>query len=116
MIKKINKENLCISCFDQISSPLCSECKMRELSYKLFDYGFAQIEIESILVQIDGALPTETENRISCVICSKNKVSLCSKCFSDLTRHVIRKHCIKNINFLFEFQEEVEVSEFWREQ
>ena len=83
--------NSCIICEDSISDPACGVCYIKQIKVLLNDFKFHYIAKETILRKIKNEFPIESLNNTKCILCQREKVTICRHCFSIILVSVLRE-------------------------
>ena len=102
--------NLCVICDDTISDPVCRSCYVRQTEILLNDLNLNELSKKIILKKIKNKFPLETLNKINCILCAKENVSICRYCFSIILTSTLRsanftEDSIENFGFYPENEE-----------
>jgi len=91
MVIKIFSSNLCATCSDCISDPVCRKCYIKQVSILLNDFGLPEIGNKIVLDKIKKKFPIENLNETKCILCREQNVILCRYCFSLLLTGILRE-------------------------
>lgn len=91
MVVNILNSNLCTVCEDSISDPVCRNCYIKQVGILLNDLNLHEIAIEIILNKIKDDFPISNINNTRCILCGKEKVTMCRYCFSIILRNILRE-------------------------
>lgn len=83
--------NSCIICKYSISDPVCKSCYVKEMGILLNDLRLHEITVEIILNKIKSNFPASNLNDTKCILCRKEKVTLCRYCFSIILKNILRE-------------------------
>ena len=87
----VSEQNLCVSCYDTITNPVCEACHQREVSIWLKDVGIDSKTSKHIIEEIKESMPEEAMNENICILCGRNTLSTCSYCFFLASAKVLKK-------------------------
>jgi len=83
--------NSCIVCEDSISDPVCRSCYIKQIGILLNDLHLHEIAGEIILNKIKGKFPISNLNNTKCILCGREKVTMCRYCFSIILTNILRE-------------------------
>jgi|SRR3989338_8672489 len=110
MVKVID---LCTSCVQIITNPICPYCFSRQVIMWLRDKNIEPQKMKKIqkllktLVQEAEITPSDTR----CIICGADRVNLCAYCFTSKASNILEKNTDKKITD--EFKEDFN-TEIWQ--
>ena len=87
----INKQNLCIQCYEPISNPVCIDCHLREVAVWLRDQEMSEMVKSIILTGLKNRLLKGSINENMCIICDKHTLSTCSYCFFSVATTILKE-------------------------
>ena len=87
----ITEQNLCVSCYEPITNPVCEACHLREINAWLEDIDLSKAIKSLVIEEIRKNLPEEAMNENKCILCGKNTLSTCSYCFFLVSARVLKK-------------------------
>jgi hypothetical protein len=77
----MEEENLCISCFETITHPICEWCYIKQITKWLEHAGINGIKKEKIIAVLKQNMTREMSTENTCILCHKEEVKICSYCF-----------------------------------
>jgi hypothetical protein len=82
IMEEVFKDNdVCVRCLEPISNPVCVHCYMKEIVAWMEDKEIESLAKSIIFTTIERRIEAEAENSTKCVLCKKEKITLCSYCF-----------------------------------
>jgi hypothetical protein len=86
----MEEKNLCISCFEPITNPICEWCYLKQIDRWLEHSGVNNKKREAIQLKLREALTPEIETNTNCVLCG-DEVKVCSYCFLIRVTKTLKK-------------------------
>jgi hypothetical protein len=83
--------NSCIVCEDSISDPVCRTCYIKQIGVLLNDLHLHEIATDIILNKIRDKFPISNLKNTKCVLCGREKVTMCRHCFSIILTNILRE-------------------------
>lgn len=83
--------NSCVICEDSISDPVCRGCYLKQIGILLNDFHLHEIAAEIILKKIKDTFSISNLNNTKCILCEREKVTMCRYCFSIILRNILRE-------------------------
>lgn len=88
-MKLTMQKDECIMCSQQITNPICAKCNFHHFVLWLNDQSIPLKIRTSIIRKIKTRLFKENTNKLNCIICNENEVSICSYCFFKKIGHIL---------------------------
>lgn len=86
----MNEKNLCISCYEPITHPICEWCYLKQIDRWLEHSGVNDKKRNIINFKLREALSPEVESTTTCVLCGE-EVRTCSYCFLIRVTRILKK-------------------------
>ena len=83
--------NTCILCEDSISDPVCRSCYINQIGSLLYTFKIHPLINTIILRKIKKKFPIDTLNNMGCILCQREKVTMCRYCFSIILNNILRE-------------------------
>lgn len=100
-------EDLCTSCIQPITNPICPSCLAEEVVIWLRDKETSKNQIKRVREEFKRLIQTAEDipSTIECIVCGCNKVSLCTYCFTLKVVRIMRAN-VSDDKVLEDFDEE----------
>lgn len=79
--KMVRNQQVCVSCYQGISNPICEKCHTKQLAVWLNDYDANPKIITNIIRRMRKSFSIEKANDALCIICGTELVSICTYCY-----------------------------------
>ena len=86
----MEEKNLCISCYEPITHPICERCYLKQIDRWLEHSGVNLRKRVSIQTKLRQVLTPEIESNTTCVLCG-DEVKICSYCFLIKVTKTLKK-------------------------
>lgn len=95
--------NLCTSCVQVITNPICPNCFSKHVINWLRDRNLPNYNINIIKKQLRKLVneSEETPSNNKCIICGTKRVNLCTYCFTNKALDIIEKNTLEEIQNKF---------------
>lgn len=80
---------VCSSCFQGVSNPVCEKCYTKQLAFWLKDYAPNNQALNKIVKKIKSDFSYD-QTDTACINCEQEKVSICTYCYFFKIERILR--------------------------
>lgn len=96
--------DLCYSCMQIISNPICPECFSKEIQAWIRDKNLKNYELKNINneLKILTIRAQENPSETPCILCGFKRVNLCTHCFTIKAGEIVKRNLSSQIYHKFQ--------------
>ncbi|MBR9706581.1 hypothetical protein GOV14_06095 [Candidatus Pacearchaeota archaeon] len=89
-------DDMCISCSEPITNPICYRCFLKQIHLWLYDKNFEKDVINEILREVRKEVFVDSLSETCCILCDDEYVAVCSYCVFFRAANVLKRFGVNN--------------------
>jgi hypothetical protein len=85
------KNELCVSCYEEITDPICLNCNLKHFDLWLKSTELPKNKKSLIKNKTKSIISKESLNEEKCILCKKNPVEICFSCLFSKIKNTLEK-------------------------